>query len=146
MRKGVIHRLDAAVVAVEVDDAVRAAHPRLPGLVELALERSDEGSEHIQHQRAALGDDGAHLRIDAGVHHDRAHAIPFACFAYALDGLARCVHVGDESDAIGEELEAVELREQAVADGLRRDTGTIRYVENRAYYIHACAISRIRIE
>src|SRR5690606_5240580 len=132
MREGVIHRLDATVVRVEVDDAVRAPHPRLPGLVELALQRFDEGREHVEHQRTAFGKEHAHLLVDARVHHDRPDAIPFTGGAYARDRVARLVQVVDEGNPVGNELEPGELGQQAVADGFRRDTGTIGYVENRA--------------
>src|SRR5205085_3332294 len=70
----VVGGVDARLVGGEVDQAVRAAHARLPLHPEFLLQGQDEGREDVEHQRATGDDQGAELRIHGRIHHDRTHA------------------------------------------------------------------------
>jgi len=126
-----VHRVDAAVVGLEIDDAVRLAHARLAHRAQFALHRIDEGREDIEHQRAAggqrLGDGGIDDRVD----HDRARIVAQARFADAFDRIAGFFRIVDERNPVGDEGETGELREQAMPNGFNGDTGSIRDIEHR---------------
>ncbi len=124
------------MVGFEVDQAMRLAHARLALLAQFAFQRLDEGREHVQHQRTALGDQGAQGRVHAGTHHDRAGAQPFAGATDAVRGIPGLLFVIHEGQPVGLEPHSRELGQQAVADGLGRDTGAIGYVEDRTQLRH----------
>ena len=71
VRQRVVGRVDARLVLVEIDHAVRAVDRAGTSRAEFAFQRADERREHVQHQRAAGGNDVAQRAVGHGVDHDR---------------------------------------------------------------------------
>src|SRR5690606_21885646 len=132
----VVHRVDAGMVGIEVDHAVRLADLRLALLSQLALHRLDERRKRVQHQRAAFADQPGQLRIDAGTHHHRANTDLLAFRPDPRSGLARALRAVDEGNAVGTEAGVGKLGQQAVADRLGSDAGAVGNIEDRARVSH----------
>ncbi|KAG1319955.1 hypothetical protein G6F63_014485 [Rhizopus arrhizus] len=125
MGQGEVHRVDAAVVGVEIDHAVGLADPRQARAGQLAFQRLDERCEHIQHQRPAVGQDQAQALVHAGVHHDRPDLVPLPCRLAPGTGFTRLFGVVDKRHAGGNEAEPGDLGQQAMPNGFSGDTGSI---------------------
>ncbi len=127
-----IHRVDAAVVGLEVHHAVRLADPGMPVDGQFPLQRLDEGREHIQHQSAALGQDDAQPAVHAGTDHDGPDLVPLARCTDPFTGFARFFRIIDERHPVGDEAEPGELGQEAMPNGFSGDTGSIGHVEHRS--------------
>src|SRR5690606_38938797 len=88
--------------------------------------------EHVQHQRPALGQDRVELPVHAGIDHDRADPVGLGGGPDLGGGGAGLGDGVDEGDPVGDEAEAGELGQQAVADGLGGDAGAVGDVEHGA--------------
>src|SRR5207253_2524221 len=118
-------RVDAVGVALGVARAVGAAD-RVGGFrSELRLERIQKALEKIQHEGLGLAHGLAYLGVDqrrkyyrSAVSRNRGLVDPAHAGPGLLDGI-------DEGDGPLVEFDAVELREQAVAEHLHRDPGPV---------------------
>ena len=125
MREGEIDRVDAVGVALCVPRAVGPAD-RVGGFrSELRLERIQKTLEKIQHEGLGLAHGLAYLGVDERGEYHRPAPV-------RNRGLVDPAHAGlglrdgvDEGDGPLVEFDAVELREQAVAEHLHRDPGPI---------------------
>jgi len=123
--EGEIDRVDAVGVALCVPGAVRPAD-RVGGFrPELPLERIQKALEEIQHESLCLAHGLAYLGVDQGgeyhrsaVSRSRGLVDPAHAGLGLLDGV-------DEGDGSLVEFDAVELREEAVAQHLDRDPGPV---------------------
>src|SRR3546814_4918305 len=94
-RSRVVHRVDAGVVGLEFDHAVRLPDRGLALLAQLALHRPDERREDVQDQRPALGNQFRELRVDAGIHHDWPDPHRLTLGADAVGGLRSEEHTSE---------------------------------------------------
>ena len=132
MGQGKIHRIDATVIALEIDNAVGLANPGHVLGVQFLLQGGKEGRHHINDQGTGLLQPGGPRGIDTGADHDRPHVVAFSGKA---DAHARRLGLGriiDKGKPVGDEVEAGKLGQQAVANGLSGDTGAVGDIENRA--------------
>src|SRR5437588_9358334 len=121
VRHGEIDRLDALVVFLLVHGAVRAPDGMARLHAQARFQRVDERLEEIEEQRIRFAHHRAHVLIDQRREHDR---LAIAVHARRLD--ARKTVLGlfgtvDERQGDLIELHAFELRQQAMAQHLRRD-------------------------
>ena len=126
-----VHCIDAAMVGLEIDQAMGLPHARLAHRAQFDFHRIDEGGKDIEHQRAAGLEQLGHGRIDDRVDHDRSCIVTQAGLADAFGRFAGFFNRIDEGDPIGDEGEPGELGQQAMPNGFNGDTGSIGNVEDR---------------
>ena len=136
MGQRVVHRVDAAVVTLEIHHAMRLSDAPLALGAEFALQRFDERCEHIQHQRATFRQHRVEFRIDAGIDHDGARPMLLTGAPDLQRRLAGLGHRIHERDPIGDEAGFRKLRQQAVANGLGGNAGAVGDVEHGTQHDH----------
>jgi len=104
---------------------------------QFALQRLDEGGEHVEHQPPALGQDHAQPAVHAGTDHDRPDLVALPRRADPFTGFAGLFRIVDERHSIGDEAEPGELGQEAMPNGFSGDTGSIGYVKHRTDRRHA---------
>ncbi len=137
MRLGEVDRLHPREIILAVGDAVGAARRvRALGL-ELGLERRDEDLEEIERERVRVAANGrTHRLVDDRAEHDRRLDLAHGRLVDLTHGGIDLVGRVDERDRLPLEVEILELRQQAVAEHLRRDAGAIGNEEHGAAVRH----------
>src|SRR5688572_1739632 len=135
MRHGEVDRLYALLVLLLVHGAVRAPDRVARLDAEAGFQRIDEAFEEIDEQRIRATHYRAYIVVDEGREHDRL-AIAVACLGDAREAFLGLLRRIDEGQGDLVELDAFELREQAVSQHLRRDARAIRYEEHGAALRH----------
>jgi len=137
VRHGKIDGLDALRVFPLVERAVRAADGVAGPDAQARLERIDEGLEEIHEQRIGLAHDGAQVAVHEGGEHDGLAVAPRALRLDARPAVLGLVQRIDERQGDLLELQALELRKQAVAEHLGGDAGAVGDEEHSAALRHA---------
>ncbi len=117
--------LDAVGVFLAQAHVSEAAHAVQRLDAQLALQRADEGAEHVQqHALAVLLDDAQHAHVDQGGEDDGLLALQLGRVVDAAHGLMGLVLGVDEGQAHVARLD-VELRQDGIAEGLGGDAGAV---------------------
>ena len=110
---------------MRVDDAVGLADGMRAGRTEHLLESRNEGAEHIEYLSGRTVQRSADLRIDDGAEYQRCQAVGGRSPVNQVDGLARLGHGIDERQSNAAEIMALELGQQALAEGFGGNGGAI---------------------
>ena len=132
VREREVDRLDAVLVLLVVGDAVRPPDGVRGTRTELGLERVQESFEKVEHQRVGPAEGGANVVVDQRAEDDRPRAGAGFRRGDPVHAVACLFDRIDERLDDLLEVDALELREQAVTERLGRDAGAVGHEEDRA--------------
>ena len=122
-----VDRLHPGVVLARVGDAVRASRRVGTPRPQLALERRDEDLEQVEREcMGAVADALAGALVDDRAEHERPLALPRGGRVDLADRVVDLFGGVHERQGVPDEVELVELHEQAVAQHLGGDAGAVR--------------------
>ena len=137
-----VDRLDALLVLLLVHRAVRAADRMARLHPQTRLERIDERLEEVEEERLGAAHDLPHILVDQGGKDDRLAVAAGRLRLDARQAFLGSLRAVDERQGDLVEVDAFELREQAVPEDLRGDAGAVGNEEHGAPLAHDDKILR----